>query len=104
MKLIISGLTILLSFNLFATDLTWKIIGQDDLMTVNAEATNVPPQYKKLINAFGLINNGCTATHIGRGIVITAGHCFYALAELTQNADCEDVTIDWGFREKKKTK
>lgn len=92
----------LLTFTLAASASdTQKIIGENDLVTVNAEATNVPLKYRPLVDAFGLINMGCTATHIGNGYVLTAGHCFWAGATPILDQDCADTTIDWGVREEK---
>ena len=45
---------------------------------------------------------GCTATHIGNGIVLSAGHCFWAEDTLTKDQPCSDTTIDWGVRGDKK--
>ena len=76
----------------------FKIIGENDLIAVDAKITNIPYKYKKLVNAFGMLSMGCTGTHIGRGYVLTAGHCFWAGEEPTQDLACEDTTIDWGVR------
>ena len=62
-----------------------KIIGTNDLIAVNALATNIPLKYKALVNAFGLMSMSCTATHIGNGYVLTAGHCFWVGSELAQD-------------------
>ena len=78
-----------------------KIIGENDLVAVDATASNIPSQFANLVDAFGLINMGCTATHIGNGVVLTAGHCFMASRVLSKDLSCEDVTIDWGVREGK---
>lgn len=76
-----------------------KIIGVNDLVAVNAEANNIPLKYKSLVNAFGLLSMSCTATHIGNGYVLTAGHCFWVGSELAQDLPCGDVTVEWGFRQ-----
>lgn len=76
-----------------------KIIGENDLVAVNADASNIPLKYKSILNAFGLMSMGCTATHIGNGYVITAGHCFWAPEELSKDLPCSDTTIEWGKRE-----
>lgn len=80
-----------------------KIIGKDDLIAVNAEATNVPAKFKSLVDAFGKLGMGCTATHIGDGYVLTAGHCFWAGPTPIENQDCPGAEneIQWGFREGK---
>lgn len=104
-----------------------KIIGDNDLVVVNKEATNVPFKFKNVINAFGVIKYqdtdsagnpsetyyGCTATHIGRGYVLTAGHCVGANSQLKVGQGCSfSVTdpffgnynssitaIEWGYRQ-----
>jgi V8-like Glu-specific endopeptidase len=78
-----------------------KIIGKDQLVAVDADATNIPKKFQKLVDAFGIISMGCTATHIGNGYVLTAGHCFDAYPTLSHNLDCSDVTVAWGVREGK---
>jgi V8-like Glu-specific endopeptidase len=76
-----------------------KIIGDNDLIAVDSTGSNIPERYRNLINAFGRMSIGCTATHIGNGYVLTAGHCFYAGADPELDTECSDVTIDWGVRE-----
>ncbi len=101
MKLFASTLLLLLSLNVLASSQTEKIIGENDLVAVDAEGTNVPAKYKDMLDAFGLMSMGCTGTHIGNGIVITAGHCFWAGETLTKDEPCDDTTVDWGVREGK---
>lgn len=78
-----------------------KIIGKNDLIAVNANATNIPAKFKSLVNAFGKIGMGCTATHIGDGYVLTAGHCFWAGSTPIENQNCPGAEneIEWGYRE-----
>lgn len=79
-----------------------KIIGVNDLVAVNAEANNIPFKFRNLANAFGRISVGCTATHIGQGYVLTAGHCFYAPPTLLKDQPCSaEYTVEWGVRENK---
>ncbi|MEK6627775.1 MAG: trypsin-like peptidase domain-containing protein [Bdellovibrionota bacterium] len=97
MKLSYFLLIVLISQNSSAV-----VIGDDDLTPVNAEATNIPVQYKKLVNAVGAIHLGCTATHIGNGYVLTAGHCFEQLKAhepVARDLNCDGVSIEWGLRE-----
>lgn len=82
-------------------DLFEKIIDKNDLVMVDAEATNIPRSFAQLVDAFGYIDVGCTATHIGQGYVLTAGHCFWASLDLKENQDCTDVTVAWGMRQGK---
>lgn len=55
--------------------LTNKIIGENDLTPVDQDAGNLPERLRPLIPAIGMLEAGCTVTHIGNGLVITAGHC-----------------------------
>lgn len=91
-------LFIFLTIRSFAFD-TDKILGTNDLVAVNADGSNIPSKYKNLINAFGIISMGCTATHIGNGYVLTAGHCVDAGAILLKDIPCSETTIEWGVRE-----
>lgn len=99
MKLLITALLLVSGLNAFAgKQAVEKIIGTNDLIAVDATGSNVPEKYRDLINAFGLLSMGCTATHIGNGIVLTAGHCFWA-SDLVRDQDCSDTTVTWGVRE-----
>lgn len=98
MKLYAALCVVALAVNAFGYDES-KIIGNNDLIAVNADASNVPLKYKNLVNAFGILSMGCTATHIGNGYVITAGHCFWAGEELQKDQPCSDTTVEWGVRE-----
>ncbi|MEI8026807.1 MAG: trypsin-like peptidase domain-containing protein [Pseudomonadota bacterium] len=51
------------------------IIGNDDFVAVNSDGSNIPEEYRSLIRATGYLDSGCTVTHIGNGLVLTAGHC-----------------------------
>lgn len=77
-----------------------KIVGKDDFRMVNSQATNIPFKYKLVPEAIGLISMGCTGTHLGQGVVLTAGHCFDA-AKVKFNKSCEGVQVFWGVREGK---
>lgn len=78
-----------------------KIIGENELTPVLNDGANIPEKYRTLINAFGKISMGCTATHIGNGLVITAGHCFEAPESRANNMPCDRITVDWGYRKDK---
>jgi V8-like Glu-specific endopeptidase len=102
MKILVASLLTIVSLNAFAGHPTTdKIIGTDDLIAVNADASNIPEKYRSLVDAFGIISMGCTATHIGNGIVITAGHCFWAPEDMVTDQTCEDTSVDWGVRDGK---
>jgi V8-like Glu-specific endopeptidase len=78
-----------------------KIIGANDLVSVVQNGANIPEQYRPLIDAFGAMSMGCTGTHIGDGIVLSAGHCFRAGSQRQNNVACGNVSIRWGFRRDK---
>ena len=78
-----------------------KIIGENELTPVLNDGANIPEKYRPLIDAFGKISMGCSATHIGDGLVISAGHCFEAPERRINNKPCAGVTVDWGFRKDK---
>jgi V8-like Glu-specific endopeptidase len=78
-----------------------KIIGSNELTPVIQDGANIPSKYRPLIDAFGKISMGCTATHIGQGLVITAGHCFDAPEKRINNRPCDKVTVEWGYRKDK---
>jgi V8-like Glu-specific endopeptidase len=78
-----------------------KVIGKNDLVKVMNDGANIPEKYRPLIDAFGKISMGCSATHIGNGLVLTAGHCFDAPERRTNNQPCSEFTIAWGLRHDK---
>ena len=75
-----------------------KVIGNNDLVPVDGNGTNVPPHFRELLDAFGRISVSCTATHIGHGIVVTAGHCFRATSLREGNLSCDHIKVEWGVR------
>ncbi|MBX3234314.1 MAG: trypsin-like peptidase domain-containing protein [Labilithrix sp.] len=75
-----------------------KIIGTNDLVPVKENGANIPAKYRPLIDAFGRISMGCTATHIGNGVVLSAGHCFNAPSTRKNNFSCAGKTVAWGYR------
>jgi V8-like Glu-specific endopeptidase len=62
------------------------IIGENDL--------SYYLENDRLSKSIGHIELGCTATHIGNGLVLTAGHCI-------ADSSCQDKSYDivWNFRE-----
>lgn len=87
------------TFNLFAAaSEIEKIIGKDDLVPVSTDAHNIPAKYRSLVDAFGHMSMGCTATHIGQGYVLSAGHCFWAGEVPTLDQPCFSTEIKWGYR------
>jgi len=92
-------ITYVSSYN--SPDVIEKIIGSNELTPVLNDGANIPAKYRSMIDAFGKISMGCTATHIGNGLAITAGHCFEAPEKRIDNKPCDNITIDWGYRKDK---
>lgn len=86
-----------------------KIIGANDLVVVSPNKENIPFKYRDLVEAVGMMDVGCTVTHIGNGYAVTAGHCiwtqFFTDIPETPFIDlpCKDdfdhpFEIWWGYR------
>ena len=75
---------------------TDRIIGDNDLVQITADYANNPR-----IQAIGRMNLGCTATHVGNGIAISAGHCFARgnFEGVHKNVPCNDLKhqVRWGL-------
>lgn len=85
----------------FEAESAQKIIGVNDLLPVTNDGANLPAELRPLIDAFGMLDMGCSATHIGNGLVLTAGHCFNASATPATNVSCAGRSVRWGFRKDK---
>lgn len=72
-----------------------KIIDANDLIPVDATASNVPEEFRPLIGAVGQLNVGCTATHVGNGFVLTAGHCI-SVSPRSNPKSCSLLGVVWG--------
>lgn len=55
-----------------------KIFGDADFVTVASDGSNIPEKYRELTHATGYLDSGCTVSHIGNGLVLTAAHCLEA--------------------------
>jgi len=51
------------------------IFGETDFVMVKSDGSNIPEKYRSLIYATGYLDSGCTVSHIGNGLVLTAAHC-----------------------------
>jgi V8-like Glu-specific endopeptidase len=54
---------------------TKAVFGADDFETVQIDGKDLPIKYRSLPAATGYLSSGCTVTHIGHGLILTAGHC-----------------------------
>lgn len=73
-----------------------RIIGENNLERIG----DSDPRQDTL-RAIGQVALGCTATHLGNGIALTAGHCFSSLMvepKIDQEIDCssQNFAITWG--------
>jgi hypothetical protein len=75
-----------------------KVINENSLVAVERDASNIPEKFKPILGAVGRMSMGCTATHIGNGIAVTAGHCFSGVATTFEqnNLPCDEVSVEWG--------
>jgi hypothetical protein len=75
---------------------TKDIHGENDLVPVDAYGLGIPKRYHEILPAIGRLQlNGvsiCTATHIGDGVVLTAGHC-----DATVHS-CQAYSVEWNAR------
>lgn len=77
------------------------ILGTNDLIQVNKKGTNIDEKYRPLLDAFArteIEGKVCTATHIGNGLVLSAGHCFDAGTEREDWTSCDGQTTTFSFR------
>jgi V8-like Glu-specific endopeptidase len=73
-----------------------SIIDQDSLVEIDANTPLPHRDLKKEFPAIGRMTGGCTAFHLGDGIVATAGHCLEDLAENPREVSCHSMDITWG--------
>jgi len=77
------------------------IIGNNDLVEVTRDGSNVPARYRAGLDGFGRLHipgGLCTATHVGNGIAISAGHCFSAPSSRVDDQPCSGTSVEWGYR------
>lgn len=72
-----------------------KIIGENDLTPVALGGENLPIELRPFVKAIGQLNVGCTATHIGKGLVLTAGHCV-STSPRSSSKSCRSLGVVWG--------
>jgi V8-like Glu-specific endopeptidase len=85
------------------TDEGRMVVADDDRVVVDDEGSNVPEKYRALLDGFGVmyVNEGgfCTVTHLGKGIVLTAGHCVGAGDEAKKQWKLPaGASVRWGVR------
>jgi V8-like Glu-specific endopeptidase len=83
-----------------------KIIGENTMVAIKADGSNIDSNLRPYLDAFGIISIGnagaCSGTHLGNGYVLTAGHCFFdetfVGTRVLQNKTCDHVKVYWGYR------
>jgi V8-like Glu-specific endopeptidase len=76
-----------------------QIMGANDLVVVKEDGANIPAKYRPLVDAFGQLSMGCTATHVGDGLVVSAGHCFNKTKTGRRDGvPCTEHSVKWGLR------
>ncbi len=74
----------------------FRIIGTNDLVKIGTDQ-----EAKDYVRAIGRMELGCTATHVGHGIAISAGHCFAEnpFEGVRKGTPCgdEEHNIRWGL-------
>jgi len=75
-----------------------SIVGEVDFIRVNEDLSNIPRKFHNAAESIGRLSMGCTGTHIGDGLVLTAGHCFDAQSRMQRNQPCPQVKVAWGYR------
>lgn len=83
------------AFQAVASEEFEKVIGDNDFIPVNADASNLPVGIQSAVDAVGQLNIGCTATHIGSGLVLTAGHCV-TRSPRSRGGACPQLGVIWG--------
>lgn len=74
------------------------IFGNNDLTAVDEAWLNLNPRYRKIVDAVGyFLPSACTASYVGGGLAVTAGHCVGAGASVIRNRPCNS-NIQWGRR------
>jgi hypothetical protein len=73
----------------------FRIIGNNDLMQVSAGFG-----HSEVVKSIGRLRVGCTVTHVGHGVVVTAGHCFFdsAFEGRAEHRTCSEgkFDVEWG--------
>lgn len=76
-----------------------RVIGMDNTKLVDANMLSIPFKYRDIAESVGLMSMGCTGTHIGNGLVISAGHCFEAGKVARYRSTCDGIQVFWNVRE-----
>lgn len=104
MKVTFLVLAIFVSFSAFAQInqqivMNRIIVGSNAMKLVDANMLNIPFKYRQIAESVGLMSMGCTGTHIGNGLVVSAGHCFDAAKVAKYRTSCDGIQVFWNVRD-----
>lgn len=80
-----------------------SIIGQNSMKLIDHNS-NLNEKLKANLPGIGKMTGGCTAFHLGHGIVATAGHCLTIQTPSLEDDSCHTVDIAWGETADNQTK
>lgn len=104
MKVKLLVLTLVISIGVFtqinaqAVIISRIVVGPDNMKLVDANLLNIPFKYRQIAESVGLMSMGCTGTHIGNGLVVSAGHCFDPAKVAKHRTSCEGIQVFWNVR------
>lgn len=75
------------------------IVGSDNMKLVDANMLSIPFKYRQIAESVGLMSMGCTGTHIGNGLVVSAAHCFDAAKVAKYRTSCDGIQVFWNVRD-----
>lgn len=75
---------------------TSSIINENSMVEIDRDTPLPNEALKKDFPAIGRMSGGCTAFHLGQGIVATAGHCLETLTPNPLETSCHTLDIVWG--------
>ncbi len=73
-----------------------KSIIDDDSLSPVGDGSQLPTQaLRDSLAAIGRMTGGCTAFHLGQGLVATAGHCLPKPKQAPKDSACSTYNIQW---------
>lgn len=81
-----------------------NVVDAPNYIAVKEDLSNIPKELHPIALSVGRLSMSCTGTHIGNGLIVTAGHCFDATEKLQKNVSCKGISIVWGYKNKNSLK
>src|SRR5262245_30215969 len=76
---------------------TAAVIADDTMVEIEPDTPLPNAALRGDFAAIGRMTGGCTAFHIGEGVVATAGHCLDGLGAHPMETSCYGIDITWGL-------